>query len=131
MERLQILINNIIRLINGSRKIDHTSIQTLSAGLNWASINRLGISSIISDTWKLIHNDCENQYSKQYSRTTRAATKEDLKCEPGGASQFTRSGISPHCTIIPILVKSEVLLTSNQLKNALRKVLKCFHFDQF
>ena len=95
MSEIQILINDIIRLINGSRRSEKKSIEELSRGIQWASFNRLAITSTLNDTWKMLNKGSaeDNKFSINYDRRTRAAEKGDIKTAYSGVSQFLRNGM--------------------------------------
>ena len=80
MERIQILLNNVARIINQVKRTDHVSIKDLHKMSPWLSLNHMSIMSVVMDTWRALQDESlMNYYNKNYNVNTRAATQEVLK----------------------------------------------------
>ena len=95
LERLQILLNNIMRTVYKVKRSDRVSIEELVKRYPWGSYNRLAISSIARQTWNILNSDqrLKHAFSEQYSRDTRAAQNNKLKSSSVNCSTFVEQAI--------------------------------------
>ena len=94
-DKIQIKLNDLIRLIIGVKRKDKVSISELSRPFPWASVNRLGIEAVILDAWKTLRYDHElaDEFSNEYTRNTRSATQEILKPSSKHCGQFVTKAV--------------------------------------
>ena len=93
MNRLQVALNNVMRLILGIRLSDKVSVSQLLNECGWLSLNRLAIKFTALQAWKLLAYETEpnlvTDLSSNYTRATRAANRGDFNPNPSKTSTFT------------------------------------------
>jgi len=95
LEKIQVLLNNVARIINNIKRSDHFPIKELHKLSPWISLNHMSITSQICDTWRALNDPkLGTFYSKEYNKNTRAASNELLKPSQQEASSFVKGGIS-------------------------------------
>ena len=95
LEKIQVLMNNLLRLISGVKREDKVPIIDLAKGHSWASLNQISISSVVSDTWRAINQDygCADYYRRDYIRDTRASSRGEFKTDKHRTSPFVTAGV--------------------------------------
>ena len=121
LERLQILLNNIMRTVYKVKRSDRVSIEELVKRYPWGSYNRLAISSIARQTWNILNSDqrLKHAFSEQYSRDTRAAQNNKLKPSSVNCSTFVEQAIRlvNNSSLEPI----KEMTKSSEVKSFLKK----------
>ena len=93
LEKLQIQLNNVARMVNNVKREDHISRNELLKLSPWISLNHQSAASVLTDTWRVIHNgSMSEEYSTSYARHTRAASNEVIK-QQTNSSEFIKNGI--------------------------------------
>ena len=127
-EKLQIKMNDLLRLIKGVKRKDKIPIHELSKDLPWSSINRLGIETVALDAWKTIHyeHDLSSEFSIDYQKETRSATQELLKPKSKYFSHFTKQ--STKLLNTKDFEDIRHLSNSSEVKKLIRKKIMNFPF---
>ena len=84
IEGIKVVFNNMLRLLCGSKRSEHTSVKSMLEKLGWLSINQLAAEVRLIEVWKAIHlsdYSLSHVFSKFESATlpTRSLQKNCLK----------------------------------------------------
>ena len=124
-ERIQVLLNNVARIINRVKRTDHVSKKELFEMSPWLSVNHMCITSVVADTWKALNDkSLMNYYNRDYKINTRAASQAALKMNEMCCSAFVRNGV----LLInnPLFEGIEDFTNSKQVKKHVKKLVTKF-----
>ena len=93
LDKIQVLMNNVARIVNQVKRTDHVSINELFKMSPWLSLNHMSANSIVVDTWRALRDpSVMNYYNTDYNCNTRAASQELVKVNDICCSPFIKNG---------------------------------------